>query len=914
MPARSWRIRLRRAAMVATIGLVSPVCVVAAAPATAAPASAAPCEPVDRYAHRVVSAADAAASNDAGDEFGGAVATGDFNGDGFSDVAVGAPQDSVNGVRAGAVFVFAGSASGVGGGARLTQSDTSEANESGDRFGAALAAADVNRDGFADLVIGSPGEAIGTKIGAGALIVFFGSAAGLTTGLLRDQSHAGGSPEPGDAFGAALAVGDVNNDTYPDVVIGSPGEAPGTFPAGGVVFILRGSRSGLVSGGFKTQEQAGGTTVNGDRFGQAVAVGDVTGDGVADVVVGAPNDAPGGKPAGGAIYVLPGPGLTGGYGRTQENAGGASETGDGFGSALAVADFNGDAVADIAVGAPQEAPSNDPAGGVFFVFRGARASAPTGYFLTQAAGGVTTEAGDGFGAALTAGDVDADGFADLAVGVPTDRLGAEPRGGAVLLFGGGPRYLERGRRIGQAELGVSNEAGDRFGSALAAGDVTGDGRADIAIGVPGEALPGEPAGGVVNLVAGLSGAVSIGGLVGAVSDTSVRIWGRGARPGQLRVQYRAAGAPMWTSTAGVAFDPARDHTAVVVVAGLVTATRYEYRLAVDCVVDPLSTGAFRTLPALASTGRVRIGYGADLLRAQYSGFSNVAATNPEPDLMILGGDQIYAEPAPTATTTAQFYAKYRAVWGDAYVRRFTAGVPTLMMWDDHEIADDWSAGQTGVYLQARPAYEAYQGNHNPPPRVAGNLYYTTRAGPADIYILDTRSHRSAKSAADSAAKTMLGATQKADLKGWLSTSTARFKFIVSSVPWSDFGTTGNDSWKGFSTERAELFRYIRDNRIRGVVLISGDQHWAGAFRLSGYAPVALYEFMPTPLMAFFRPPPTGDDPQILFKTGNRNVFATFDVDASPTTGPARLTVEYRDTDTSALLYQLTITENDTLPS
>src|SRR3712207_1373527 len=103
-PQRLWWIRLRRTAGLVAVGLVTALCVVPGTPATAASApGAAQCEPIDRYLHRVVSAADAAASNDAGDEFGGGVALGDFNGDGFSDVAVGAPQDSVEGIRAGAV-------------------------------------------------------------------------------------------------------------------------------------------------------------------------------------------------------------------------------------------------------------------------------------------------------------------------------------------------------------------------------------------------------------------------------------------------------------------------------------------------------------------------------------------------------------------------------------------------------------------------------------------------------------------------------------------------------------------------------------------------------------------------------------------------------------------------------------------
>lgn len=898
----------RRWLTVAASTVVMPLALVLPAP-SAGSGPAIDCVTPDVFGRWLVSAANAGGVNDSGDNFGGTAAVGDFNGDGFGDVAVGAPNDAVGGVRSGAVYVFPGSATGIGSGIRLTQSQAGASNESGDAFGGSLAAGDFNRDGRADLAVGAPGEAIGTAAGSGAVVVFAGTPSGLVSGTVKDQSP--GADEAGDRFGTSLAVGDFNNDTYPDLAVGTPGEAPGSSPAGGVVYLLNGSSSGVVPGGYRTQENAAGSTESGDRFGQSVAAGDVSGDGIADLVAGAPGEAPGADPAGGAISVLPGgaggPGA--GYTRTQANAGGNTEAGDNFGATIEVADFNGDRIADIAVGAPNEAPNSSPAGGTVYVFRGVAGAAPTGYYLTQAAGGGTTEAGDGFGGALGSADTDRDGFADLLVGAPSDRLGAGPRAGAVNLFGGGPRWVERARRFSQPEVGSGDEASDRFGAALASGDVTGDGRPELVIGTPGEAIPGQPAAGVVTVVSGLSGAVSMGPLTGAVTDTTARIWARGARPGTLRVQYRVAGTTGWTTAAATAtFNAALDHTAVVTVTGLAPATSYEYRLAMDCTADPLGTGTFRTAAAPSSTGRVRFGYGADIANPPYAGYTNVASKNP--DFFIYGGDNLYADAAPAATTTAQYNAKYRDQWGEAFFRKFLSDVPSLMMWDDHEISNDWSSGQTGLYGQARPAYDAYQGSHNPPPRVAGTTYFTYRSGPADFYVMDTRTHRSPNSATDNSSKTMLGTTQKADLKAWLTSSTAPFKFLVSSVPWNNYGTTGSDSWRGFTTERSELFNFIRDNAIRGVVLISGDQHWAGTFRTS-VSPYTFYEFMPTPIFVSNRPMPTTTGPDVLYKSDTHKVYAIFDVDA--TVSPARLTVEYFDTLSNASLYRLTITTTNILP-
>jgi hypothetical protein len=116
------------------------------------------------------------------------------------------------------------------------------------------------------------------------------------------------------------------------------------------------------------------------------------------------------------------------------------------------------------------------------------------------------------------------------------------------------------------------------------------------------------------------------------------------------------------------------------------------------------------------------------------------------------------------------------------------------------------------------------------------------------------------------------------LKTWLSTSTDRFKFIVSTVMWNDHGTTGNDSWVGYQTERLEIFNYIRTNHICGVVLLSGDQHWTGVFSLNQASPRVLYELSPTPAGAFRRAKTTDTTSDILFKYDDSRVYGLVTVD------------------------------------
>lgn len=492
-------------ARVAVIG-----CTVAAAAAVATPpevaSAATACTAPDMYAHRTVSPANATGgANVSGAKFGSAVAVGDFNKDGYRDVAVGAPGDQVGGVSAGTVTIFNGSATGMSTtGKRLTQTDGGSGNEAGDRFGAALAAGDFNKDGYADLAVGIPGEAIAGASGAGAITVFMGSSSGLTTGTWHSQTLGGGTDEAGDGFATALAAGDLNGDGYADLAIGAPGEAPsGGTVKSGAGYVYKGSSTGIVKGWPFDQTDAAGANEAGDKFGQALAIGNVVGDSHADLVVGAPGEAPGTDPVSGAIYVIPGSstGKGTGFAHSQEYGMGANEAGDAFGSSLAVGNVDKDAYADVVVGIPGESPGTDPQSGSVGVFPGGSTDLASGFVINEDGTGETQTAGDKYGTAVAAGDVDGDGYADVLIGAPGKAYGGATGAGAVYLFTGGPRdsgstrSIHHGRRIGQNDLVGTNESGDAFGAAVVLADLTGDGKADGVIGSSGEALPGQPASG-----------------------------------------------------------------------------------------------------------------------------------------------------------------------------------------------------------------------------------------------------------------------------------------------------------------------------------------------------------------------------------------------------------------------------------
>jgi hypothetical protein len=349
---------------------------------------------------------------EAGDQFGAALGAGDFDHDGASDVAAGAPFEDVGTVPdAGAVGVLYGSAGGLTttGGQAFTQPVS--AVKVDDVFGFALAAGDFDQDGFADLAAGAPFEDVGRTFNGGALSVLYGSAVGLTA--------AGGQAfvqpvnvEELDEFGFALAAGDFDHDGFADVAAGAPFEDVGTIATAGAVNVLYGSAGRLTAAGAQTFVQPAGVE-EGDAFGFAVAAGDFDQDGFADLAAGAPEENVGGTADAGAVSALYGSAgrLTTSGAQTFTQVGSAAEVFDQFGLAVAAGDFDHDGFADLAAGAPFEDVGSIAAAGAVSALHGSagRLTTSGGQLFHQDSPGVpgAAEAGDFFGAALTGGDAGA---------------------------------------------------------------------------------------------------------------------------------------------------------------------------------------------------------------------------------------------------------------------------------------------------------------------------------------------------------------------------------------------------------------------------------------------------------------------------------------------------------------------------
>jgi hypothetical protein len=444
----------------------------------------------------------------------------DFDGDGLDDVATNGPAPGL-----GAVAVrYTGTGS--------TDVLSSPANDApGDEFsdtntfGYALAAGDFDGDGLDDLAVGDMAESIGTTSGAGGVWVFWGGPTGLMSSgrnpahLHQDTPGIPGVREEGDAFGWSLAAGELTGDGRADLVVGSPGETVGsTFEAGMMTFIP-GAVGGFDPLNSRNYTQAtpgvGGTPERGDHFGATMAIGDVTGDGRRDLAVTTADEN-----LFGMVHLLLGT-ADGPVGTGSTAVMGTSLTpgpAQALGLSLAIADVTGDGRSEVIAGAPVTEMGSGFVGAVAILRGTPTGIAVRGYqLISQSTKGVpgTSEDDDGFGWSVAAADISGDGKAEIFVGVPGEGIGAHRDAGMyVVLRGTSTGATGTGSfsvAQGAANVPGGPESGDVFGESLSLLQIDADGRPDLVIGASGENIGASAEAGYVGtLITGANGRPAVG--------------------------------------------------------------------------------------------------------------------------------------------------------------------------------------------------------------------------------------------------------------------------------------------------------------------------------------------------------------------------------------------------------------------
>ena len=449
----------------------------------------------------------------------------DFNNDGYCDLVMAAPGEKIGTLKgAGAVNIVYGTADGL-------KSDNSQGFSQGsggigetaganDHFGIQTAWGDFNNDGYSDLAVSATGE----DSGAGSVNVIYGSASGLASAnnqvFKQGVDGMQGLRTGSEYFGWALATGDFNGDGYDDLAVGASDEDVSGVQYAGAVHVIYGSGSGLTATGNEmwSQDTLGiqGEAEYIDYFGSALAAGDFNGDGKDDLAVGTPWENGNGKFNCGAVNVIMGStsGLTsaGNQFWHQDSTGIANSINgyEYFGYALAAGDFDNDGKDDLAIGVDSETiDGKNNAGAMHVLYGGNNGLRATGsQFWTQNSSGVADacEANDRFGSTLGTGDFDGDGFMDLAVGAMDEAIDTKNGAGCVhILYGSANKLASASSQVwSQDTAGIAGAAagGDSFGSLLIGADFDGDGKDDLAIGVPYEKVGAAENAGAINVIYG----------------------------------------------------------------------------------------------------------------------------------------------------------------------------------------------------------------------------------------------------------------------------------------------------------------------------------------------------------------------------------------------------------------------------
>jgi alkaline phosphatase D len=384
-----------------------------------------------------------------------------------------------------------------------------------------------------------------------------------------------------------------------------------------------------------------------------------------------------------------------------------------------------------------------------------------------------------------------------------------------------------------------------------------------------------------------------GPMLGVITDHTARIWVRTSVVAKVSVQLTSLsdGQIKKTSVKPVLTNKQQDHTAIVHIVGLKPSTRYSYQMLIDGKPTE-SKGSFTTQNAQRASGKYRVtfGGGAGYTEDKERMWNTIAGQNP--DALLLLGDNVYIDhPESSITQRYCYYRRHaRQEW-----RSLVASVPVYTIYDDHDFGTNDCVPGPAINQPAwkRDVWKTYTQNWNNPSYGGGDkqpgCWYDFHLGDVHFIMLDCRYYR------DLEGGSMIGPVQKKWLFETLlkNKGESAFTLITSSVPWSHGTKRGSrDTWDGFPDEREEIFSFLEQQRLDGVLLISADRHRSDIWKTPRAKGYALYEFQSSRLTNVHVHPimKSSKKSEMLYGYNTTCSFGQLDFDTTVTPAQVKLTV------------------------
>lgn len=376
-----------------------------------------------------------------------------------------------------------------------------------------------------------------------------------------------------------------------------------------------------------------------------------------------------------------------------------------------------------------------------------------------------------------------------------------------------------------------------------------------------------------------------GPMLGNLSDQGASVWVRTTKPASVRVIVQTEdGASIYGPVKSTVES---DLTAIVEINNLAPDSEYPYKVTVDD--QPLAvphSARIRTYPSTDSASRVKIAFGSCLHKRGFGNHTlfNLVRKRGNAAMLIYGDLAVDDRNNHLGLHRSDYLLRdLSPAWQD-----FSASVPVYATWDDHDYFDNDLGGIPSGFTGAdrRSVRKIWTQNWNNPSygftESEEGVFFRTRIGPADVIMLDTRYFREGDPSREDNKTSFIGEAQMQWLEQQLLDCKGPFIILTSGTMWSDYISSGKDSWGVWDKSgRERVLSFIETHRIPGVLLLSGDRHGARGFRIPRPSGHIFYEFEPASLGGLFGPPVFAEDcPEQLFGYESIRAFGELEFDTT----------------------------------